>query len=462
MPPDEPPQRRRCTSVRVGVTVVASIGVAAVLASGSVLLVMLQAGAATGQLDEILSDEAEAIGVSAETGTQLPMLLDDDRVVVVYDEEGNVAMSAGDVTELVGHDVRTADDRGVDILFAGQVHRVVSEPYLTADGSGRVVLAEPRDELDDSVDSLIRSLAIIVPGAVAALAVVVWAVVGRTLRPVEAIRAEVASIGVTQLDRRVPVPPGDDEVARLAGTMNDMLARLEQSVRAQQQFVADASHEMRTPLTRMRTRLEVEERHPGAADPHETNRAQLAELRGMQALLDELLILAKGDDAGFGPLELIDLDDLVMEEVSSARLLVPVDASDVSSAQVMGVPSALRRLVSNLVDNATEHARSQIVVSLSETDRGAVLTVDDDGPGIPPRRRTEVFERFARLDAARPGDGHHGLGLAIAAEIARFHDGSLEALDAPSGGARLQLVLPAAGTRDIAAREASPTARRPA
>ena len=124
---------------------------------------------------------------------------------------------------------------------------------------------------------------------------IVWIVVGRTLRPVERIRAEVADIGVAELDRRVPEPPGDDEIARLAVTMNAMLERLERSVSRQQRFVADASHELRTPLTRMRAELEVDDNDPANADPAATRRSQLDEIVGLQQMLEDLLILARSD-----------------------------------------------------------------------------------------------------------------------------------------------------------------------
>ncbi|HWL42574.1 MAG TPA: HAMP domain-containing sensor histidine kinase [Ilumatobacter sp.] len=456
---------RRGASVRTGVTLVAALAVAVVLAGASVLVVVLQVGAALEHLDEILSDEAEAIAHSVQSGRGPQVLYDDDRVLVVYDADGEVIATAGRFEGLVGQRVQAADDQGVDVKFAGEVHRVVVEPFTTADGrSGTVVLAEPRDELDDSVSALIRSLLVIVPGAVAVIAGIVWLVVGRALRPIEAIRSEVASIGVPQLDRRVPVPPGDDEVARLADTMNDMLARLEHSVRQQQRFVADASHEMRTPLTRMRTQLEVAVGHPDTVDPAATRRAQLSELRGLQAMLDDLLTLVQLDTgADLGLFELVDLDDLVMDELSTDRLLVSVDASGVSAAQVLGSRSALRRVVRNLLDNARQHARSQVVVSLEEAGGDAVLTVDDDGLGIPPERRAEVLERFVRLDAA-PRTEHHGLGLAIVSEIVARHGGSIRIFDSVGGGARVRVRLPlpgpAPGRRRDNARGSRPGHRR--
>ncbi len=130
-----------------------------------------------------------------------------------------------------------------------------------------------------------------------------WWLVGRTLRPVEAIRAGVGEIGGSDLHRRVPVPPGDDEVARLARTMNDMLGRVESSAERQQRFVADASHELRSPLTRIRSELEVDLAHPAGADPTATHRSVLDEVDGLQRLVDDLLLLARidGDPTGTSP-----------------------------------------------------------------------------------------------------------------------------------------------------------------
>lgn len=422
----------------------ATLAVAGVLAVASVLLIAFQLNSAVGHLDEMLSDEAEAIGASVELGTSLPMLFDDDRVLIVFDGDGEVVMSAGDdYLELAAIDIVTEDDKGIDVNFSNQRHRVVSEPYTTADGRlGRVVLAEPRDELDESVDRLIKSLAFTVPGMIIALAIVTWVVVGRTLRPVERIRAEVAAISITQLDRRVPEPSSNDEIAKLADTMNDMLSRLERSVRRQQQFVADASHELRTPLTRMRTQLEVEERDPGATDTTRSRRVQLEEIRGLQAMIDDLLMLARTDAGDEPPRETIDLDDIVLDELAAERSALHVDASGVSAAQVIGARDHLRRAVRNVLDNARRHARSAIAVTVEERGDEAVVVVDDDGPGIPVDRRQDALQRFTRLDPSRAGNGRSGLGLAIVSEIVTRHGGTIEILDSDLGGARVQLSFP--------------------
>ncbi len=193
------------------------------------------------------------------------------------------------------------------------------------------------DDVDESITELRTSLLLIVPAATAVLAVLVWTVVGRTLRPVERIRAEVASIGLGDLDRRVPEPTGDDEISRLAVTMNEMLARLEHAVRRQQQFVADASHELRTPLTRMRTELEVDERQAARADAAATRRSLLEEIAALQRLIDDLLVLARADAGATRLTEPVDLDDLVLEEIrATAGGPAAIDGHAVSAAQVVG------------------------------------------------------------------------------------------------------------------------------
>ncbi len=157
----------------------------------------------------------------------LPTLDDDDRIVVVVGGDGQVIASSGGVDEFEPP-ASSDDDEGRDISFDGDTYRVVSASYdMPTGGEGTVYVAGARDDVDESIAELTTSLAWIVPLAVLALAAVVWMVVGRTLRPVERIRAQVAGIGVDELDRRVPEPGGDDEIARLAVTMNEMLARLE-------------------------------------------------------------------------------------------------------------------------------------------------------------------------------------------------------------------------------------------
>ncbi|MCA9824388.1 MAG: HAMP domain-containing protein, partial [Dehalococcoidia bacterium] len=267
-----------------------------------------------------------------------------------------------------------------------------------------------------------------------------WVVVGRALAPVESIRREVASIGGQQLDRRVPVPRSRDEIARLAETMNEMLGRLQDAYQRQERFVADAAHELRSPLASLRVQLEV--------DGDEGTRHLLDEVIRMQRLVDDLLILARSDAGQLATQSSsVDLDDIVLGVAVRLREIgsrAAVDTSAVSAGQVRGNAEQLLRVVRNLLENAVRHAAAQVVVTLRDADGEVVLTVQDDGPGVPPAERSRIFERFARADSARArGSGGAGLGLAIARTIAESHGGTL-GLDDTDGGASFVLRLPAA------------------
>jgi signal transduction histidine kinase len=251
--------------------------------------------------------------------------------------------------------------------------------------------------------------------------------VGRALAPVEAIRLTVADISATDLDRRVPEPSGGDEIARLARTMNAMLARVDAAGRRQRAFVADASHELRTPLASVQAQLDV-----GLVRPDETDWFALAsQLRSdtarVQQLADNLLFLAVADDAkSMAERKPVDLDEIVLRAVEPARFRgrVRIDLTGVGAARVIGDESQLGRMVTNLIDNAERHATSIVAVELRQTAEFVTLAVIDDGPGIAAEDRTRVFERFTRLDAARQRtDGGAGLGLSIVRDIVDAHGG---------------------------------------
>jgi signal transduction histidine kinase len=270
--------------------------------------------------------------------------------------------------------------------------------------------------------------------------------VGRTLRPVELIRSQVAGISNTRLDRRVSEPDTDDEIARLAHTMNAMLDRVEGASRREQRFVADASHELRIPLTRMRSELEVDLTDPANANLVATHRSVLEEVGTLQRLVEDLLHLARSDDHT-NPLKAspVDIDDLVLAEADRLRANggLVVDTVRISAAQTIGDPAQLARAIRNLCDNAAHHARTRISMATTE-DNGVIrVSVTDDGPGIPEHERSRVFERFARIDEAR-GDasGGTGLGLAITRDIIERHGGAITIEGPADGGATFIVVLP--------------------
>jgi signal transduction histidine kinase len=265
------------------------------------------------------------------------------------------------------------------------------------------------------------------------------------LRPVEAIRREVEAIGGEDLHRRVPDPPVEDEIGRLAHTMNAMLARLEVATDRQRRFVADASHELRSPLTGMRTELEVNLAHPERVDWSAVAQEILDDTIQLQRLVDDLLVLAAADAApdGASRREPVDLDEIVLAEARRVRPRTgaTIDTGAVSGAQVDGDAEQLGRVVRNLLDNAVRHAESRVIVTLGESEGDAVLTVADDGPGVPAAERERIFERFARHDSGRSRSaGGTGLGLAISREIVTAHAGTIE-LD-PDNASQFTVRLP--------------------
>jgi signal transduction histidine kinase len=230
------------------------------------------------------------------------------------------------------------------------------------------------------------------------------------------------------------VPESADEIRALALTLNDMLDRLAAARGRQRAFVADAAHELRSPLTSMRTQLEVAQ-HLGEGGELATD--LLADVARLSTLVEDLLLLARaGSDTTDAPVhESIDVTALLVATADRyANARVPVSVVDGLAVQANVNSEELRRVLANLVDNAVRHARSNVVLAVRAEGRSAVLTVVDDGPGIPAGQRERVFERFARLDDARDRDaGGTGLGLAIVRELLRRSDGSISLQDNPSG-----------------------------
>ncbi|AKN70459.1 histidine kinase [Streptomyces sp. PBH53] len=299
-----------------------------------------------------------------------------------------------------------------------------------------------------TLDQVTRAMLVGLPFLLAVVAGVTWLVTRRALRPVEGIRAEMAEItGSGDLARRVPEPDSRDEIARLARTTNETLAALERSVERQHRFVADASHELRSPIASLRTQLEVAEQHPGLLDVPDL----LHDVVRLQDLAAGLLLLARLD-AGERPADgLVDLGALAREEVARrgpADRITPAVTTDGTGLEVRGSRNQLARVLGNLLDNAQRHAATAITVTVAATPDTVTLTVADDGHGVAPADRERVFERFVRLDEARSRDeGGAGLGLAIARDVVQHHGGTLTLADAQGGGAAFRIDLPRAPRR---------------
>ncbi|MCW2879096.1 MAG: hypothetical protein JWQ95_3196, partial [Sphaerisporangium sp.] len=220
------------------------------------------------------------------------------------------------------------------------------------------------------------------------------------------------------------------------------LARLEEAVKQQRRFASTTSHELRTPLTGLRTRLEEALLYPGDVDPHETIHEALSVTDRLEAIVDDLLVLARlraGDPAAHEP---IDLGAVVTQEAAALAGGVPVHVHADRDVNVLGNRIQLIRVIDNLLANARRHADTRVAVTAECADGQAVVTVTDDGAGIAPKDRDRVFERFVRLDDGRRREpGGSGLGLAISCDIAHAHHGTLRIEDAPRG-ARFVLRLP--------------------
>ena len=279
-----------------------------------------------------------------------------------------------------------------------------------------------------------------------------WEITGRTLRPVEAIRAELAAINVNDLSSRVPEPPGNDEIARLARTINGTLGRLEnarswleRTLDQQRHFAADASHELRTPIAGLRAKLEEAQLYPDEIDREDVLERALRDVTRLQSITTDLLLLTRVESNAPGALERVDLAVLVRTAVADRDDRLAVRLRLDSGATVTAVRPQLVRVLTNLLDNAQRHARFAVWVEVRRNRDSVELSVIDDGCGVAEADRERIFQRFTRLDTARGrGSGGTGLGLAIAREIAYAHHGTLHVEEPPAGGARFVLRLPLA------------------
>lgn len=434
-------------SIRVRTSAAAVGVVAVVLVVASIALVSLLRRSLTN--DVKLVAHARALQVAAESPSNRGEIVsdDDDEFVQVIDQDGSVATTTANVAGLT----RAAGDDGSVVELP-----IDDDPFIvaaTADENGdMIIVGRSLDTVIESSTAVTTLLAIGLPLLLATLATVIWRVVGAALRPVEAIRSEVAAISAEHLNRRVPVPDTSDEIARLASTMNDMLMRLEEGADRQRRFVSDASHELRSPVATIRNHAEVALAHPSSISVNELAEAVLAEDLRLQGLLEDLLLLTRMAEQAPRDLMEVDLDDVVLADVVRRDGRMTIDTRRVSGGRVAGDRRALERLVTNLVDNACRHARATVSIALTEAGGLVSLRVEDDGVGIPPADRARIFARFVRLEEARDRDsGGSGLGLAIVAEVVAHHGGTVEVTDSELGGCCFEVHLPAAdaGLRDV-------------
>ncbi|MFD3576836.1 ATP-binding protein [Streptomyces sp. NPDC058644] len=355
------------------------------------------------------------------------------------DESESGALEPGEISEdaaRVTTGSATIDGETADYRFAAVEVNVENKGDLTVYAGASLAAQQ------SAVSTALTSMLIGFPLLLAVIAGVTWLVTRRALRPVDAIRSEMAAITASEdLARRVPEPDTHDEIARLATTTNETLAALQSSVERQRRFVADASHELRSPIASLRTQLEVGAAHPELLDVD----GAVEDTVRLQELAADLLLLARldaGEKPGGGH---VDLAALAREELSQRTRDRADVRMDLKNVEVTGSRSQLARVLGNLVNNAQRHARSHVTVATRAEGAWAVLKVSDDGDGVPEGERDRIFERFVRLDDARTrDDGGAGLGLAIARDVAARHGGTLTVGEAPGGGALFELRIPAA------------------
>lgn len=401
------------TAVRLRLTAAATAVTVVVLLLASAALVLVFSKAQGRASDDLARARVSELGARAEQGRVERVLTEvgDDGFVQVV--AGGTVLGAspnlgtlGPVTEwrpaLDDDGVRDIDDVPDD--DETEDYRVWARTVTGPAGEVTVYVGTAREQVAESVRRLVVSLAIGLPLLAGVAAGLLWMLLGRVLRPVQ------------------------------------------EAQRRQRAFVADAAHELQSPLASYRAQLEVALGRD-ADGWQETLRDLMADNDRMERLVRDLLFLARDDDdAGATPTTLLDLDDVVLEEVARLRPTTPVtvDASGVTAAPVRGSRGDLGRLVRNLLANAVRHASSRIEVSCTTESGGVVrLSVVDDGPGIAPELRDQVFERFFRGDTARPDSGSTGLGLSIVRAVAERHGGTVRVVDSPAG-ARIDVTLPGA------------------
>jgi len=454
MAPEET-RRRSFSSVRFRLTLASVLVIGVVLVGVGASLVLLEQRSITSGEESSATSEATAAALALSQGRSMNgtirpgtgvQVVDASRRVVAGSESlvnqppiSSVVPPKGThlIVPLADRSIGGDDGAGAVAAATASTASGVVTVYVTTYGS----------QLDRSLRTLIIGLGVGLPLVLLVAGGLTWILTGRALRPVDRLRAEVDSIAEHDLAQRVEVPAGDDEVSRLAVTLNEMLIRLDEAQTRQRSFVSDASHELRSPIASLLATVEVARAHPERADWPRVAAVVDDEGQRLSSLVDDLLLLAASDERGSDqPMVPVDLDEILLAEAARLRIQggPSVDASKVGAARALGNADQLSRAIRNLVDNAKRHAHSQVRLSVRVDGATAVVTVADDGPGIDVVDADRLFERFARNEAARDRpSGGTGLGLAIVAEVARSHGGSVHFVEG-GPGATAELRLPVA------------------
>jgi signal transduction histidine kinase len=460
--------RKRELSIRARLTLIFVLAIAVILTFTGVALVNLVhqslLGQASTQIDEVMEQTQTRFATATKKVDRLVVLsTQGDVVVQVTNAAGTKVWAASSAIEnapvLAHDDSDFSNGSGLGIRF---VRNKNTDPTLAELSSGQVAtittLRGPGlifgfvygGPIQHSVRVLLASLLISFPLLLLMSGGLIWLGIGLALAPVEAIRRRVDAIAAQDLTQRVPVTGGDDEIARMARTVNEMLDRLESASRFQQEFVSNASHELRSPLT---TLLATTER--ATSDPQSANWPEVADIvmregRRLDSIIADLFWLARHDEDHVDSERVeVDFDDLLYEEASRVRSMseLSVDTSAVQPTRVTGDPTMFKRMIRNVVDNAMRYALSELRFDSHFDGEYAIVSVSDDGEGIDVADSARFFERFTRADSARSRrSGGTGLGLAIVTEIALRHGGSARFVEV-SNGSRIELRVRRDGER---------------
>jgi two-component system, OmpR family, sensor histidine kinase PrrB len=466
-------------SIRARVTAAATAAVALVLIAGGLLTVATFADRERSSLDRELESRAQgpaarAVRPAPEPGMfdvgpgpegrggggkpGPPHLLAESGSFVRVVSDGQVLRAEGDVPD---EGLPASSDAGFATVDAGGGKwRVLTIPVQLPPGFGGssepvIQFGADADPLESRIDSMQRRVALISGLGIALTVILASLLAGPALAPLSRLRRSVAGVTTTRdLSRRLPEGDAGREVDELAHGVNEMLARLESSsseteraLETTRRFAGDVGHEVRTPLTSMRANIDAVRRNPSM--PEAERRAVLDDVAREQedlvAVLDALQALARGDSAAALPREPIDMAEVIDSAVEAARRRHPGAHVELDAAEgehmITGWPDGLRLLIDNLIENAIRHGGERVTVGLERHDGTLLLTVADDGPGVPAGERERIFERFTRGAQAGSSPGS-GLGLALVAQQAQMQGGDVTIGDSPAGGALFTVRLP--------------------
>ncbi len=413
----------------------------------------------------LANDLAEGQNVEDAARSTADELASRQHLVAIYDGRGRLLSEAGREDDIViplpavGEIPSDGNARLATIVEADDLddrhrlafRRVVIPPSVEY----IIVVGSSLEPVDEELESLRGILSYLVPLSLVVAGIGGWFLAGRSLSPVVAMADRARRIGVESLNARLPVVNPRDELGRLAETFNELLARLQASVDQQRQFMADASHELRTPVTIARTAARVALQQPTRteAEYRETLEIVEQETIRLSRIVDDLFTLTRAD-AGNYPVRSMPmyLDEVVDDVIRAARVVaatrdVSIKAECVQSAAFTGDEELIRRLIINVLDNAIRYSPSGGTVRVAlDRDDVYALSVNDQGPGIAPEAQSKIFERFYRVDTARThdgvSDGGAGLGLALARWIAHVHGGDIRLATTSRLGSTFVITLP--------------------